>query len=104
MLSAEKNAGYGDELYLAFVDRKPVVPLTEREPAIDIADGYAIQSRFIARRVAAKIECGITWVNSWFLRDLRTPFGGSKQSGIGREGGVHSLEFYSELRNVCVKL
>ena len=40
---------------------------------------------------------------SWFLRDLRTPFGGSKQSGIGREGGVHSLEFYTELRNVCIK-
>jgi len=57
-----------------------------------------------AHRVAAKIEVGITWVNSWFLRDLRTPFGGSKQSGIGREGGVHSLEFYTELRNICVKL
>ena len=57
-----------------------------------------------AHRVAARIEVGITWVNSWFLRDLRTPFGGSKQSGIGREGGVHSLEFYTELRNICVKL
>lgn len=57
-----------------------------------------------AHRVAAQIEVGITWVNSWFLRDLRTPFGGSKQSGIGREGGVHSMEFYTELRNVCVKL
>jgi aminomuconate-semialdehyde/2-hydroxymuconate-6-semialdehyde dehydrogenase len=55
-------------------------------------------------RMAARIEVGITWVNSWFLRDLRTPFGGSKQSGIGREGGVHSLEFYTETRNVCVKL
>ena len=55
-------------------------------------------------RIAAQIEVGITWVNSWFLRDLRTPFGGSKQSGIGREGGVHSLEFYTETRNVCVKL
>ena len=44
------------------------------------------------------------WVNCWFLRDLRTPFGGSKNSGIGREGGVHSLEFYTELRNVCIKL
>lgn len=55
-------------------------------------------------RMAARIEVGITWVNSWFLRDLRTPFGGSKQSGIGREGGVHSLEFYSETRNICVKL
>ena len=44
------------------------------------------------------------WVNSWFLRDLRTAFGGAKQSGIGREGGLHSLEFYTELTNVCVKL
>jgi len=57
-----------------------------------------------AHRVAARIDVGITWVNSWFLRDLRTPFGGSKESGIGREGGVHSLEFYTELRNICVKL
>ncbi len=57
-----------------------------------------------AHRVAARVQVGITWVNSWFLRDLRTPFGGSKQSGIGREGGVHSLEFYTELRNVCIKL
>jgi aminomuconate-semialdehyde/2-hydroxymuconate-6-semialdehyde dehydrogenase len=57
-----------------------------------------------AHRVAARIEVGIAWVNSWFLRDLRTPFGGSKQSGIGREGGVHGMEFYTELRNVCIKL
>jgi aminomuconate-semialdehyde/2-hydroxymuconate-6-semialdehyde dehydrogenase len=57
-----------------------------------------------AHRVAQKMEVGISWVNSWFLRDLRTPFGGSKQSGIGREGGVHSLEFYTELKNVCIKL
>jgi len=57
-----------------------------------------------AHRVAQKMEVGISWVNSWFLRDLRTPFGGSKQSGIGREGGVHSLEFYTDLKNVCIKL
>lgn len=57
-----------------------------------------------AHRVGARLEVGICWINSWFLRDLRTPFGGSKQSGIGREGGVHSLEFYTELRNVCIKL
>jgi aminomuconate-semialdehyde/2-hydroxymuconate-6-semialdehyde dehydrogenase len=57
-----------------------------------------------AHRVARQIDVGICWVNSWFLRDLRTPFGGMKQSGIGREGGLHSLEFYTELRNVCVKL
>lgn len=57
-----------------------------------------------AHRVSAQLEVGLVWVNSWFLRDLRTPFGGAKQSGIGREGGVHSLEFYTELKNVCVKL
>jgi aminomuconate-semialdehyde/2-hydroxymuconate-6-semialdehyde dehydrogenase len=57
-----------------------------------------------AHRVAGSIEAGLVWVNSWFLRDLRTPFGGSKQSGIGREGGVHSLEFYTELKNICIKL
>ncbi|BFM06341.1 2-hydroxymuconic semialdehyde dehydrogenase [Halioxenophilus aromaticivorans] len=57
-----------------------------------------------AHRMAEAVDVGITWINSWFLRDLRTPFGGSKQSGIGREGGVHSLEFYTEMRNVCIKL
>ncbi|MCB0712440.1 MAG: 2-hydroxymuconic semialdehyde dehydrogenase [Ignavibacteriae bacterium] len=57
-----------------------------------------------AHRLAAQIDVGITWVNSWFLRDLRTPFGGTGISGIGREGGIHSVNFYSELRNVCVKL
>jgi aminomuconate-semialdehyde/2-hydroxymuconate-6-semialdehyde dehydrogenase len=57
-----------------------------------------------AHRVAAQIDSGICWVNSWFLRDLRTPFGGMKESGTGREGGHYSLEFYSELKNVCIKL
>ncbi|WP_438503640.1 aldehyde dehydrogenase [Ectobacillus ponti] len=57
-----------------------------------------------AHRVAGQIEAGIVWVNTWFLRDLRTPFGGMKQSGIGREGGMHSFEFYSELTNICIKL
>ncbi|MGB8523673.1 MAG: 2-hydroxymuconic semialdehyde dehydrogenase [Candidatus Acidiferrales bacterium] len=55
-------------------------------------------------RVAEKLRVGITWVNCWFLRDLRTPFGGAGLSGIGREGGLHSLHFYSELNNICVKL
>ncbi|SEI59729.1 aminomuconate-semialdehyde/2-hydroxymuconate-6-semialdehyde dehydrogenase [Allopseudospirillum japonicum] len=57
-----------------------------------------------ALRVAQRIEAGLVWVNSWFLRDLRTAFGGAKQSGIGREGGVHGLEFYTELKNICIKL
>jgi aminomuconate-semialdehyde/2-hydroxymuconate-6-semialdehyde dehydrogenase len=56
-----------------------------------------------AHRLASRIEVGILWINCWLLRDLRTPFGGVKDSGIGREGGKHSLEFYSEYRNVCIK-
>ncbi|HSV45867.1 MAG TPA: aldehyde dehydrogenase family protein, partial [Ramlibacter sp.] len=56
-----------------------------------------------AHRFAAALKVGIVWINTWFLRDLRTAFGGSGSSGIGREGGVHSLEFYTELSNVCVK-
>jgi len=57
-----------------------------------------------AHRVAPQMRAGITWVNSWFLRDLRTPFGGVGLSGIGREGGVHSLDFYSQLNNVCIRI
>jgi aminomuconate-semialdehyde/2-hydroxymuconate-6-semialdehyde dehydrogenase len=56
-----------------------------------------------AHRVAPRIDAGIVWVNTWNLRDLRTPFGGSKQSGIGREGGSYSLDFYTELKNICIK-
>ena len=57
-----------------------------------------------ALRVSTQINCGVAWVNSWFLRDLRTAFGGAKESGMGREGGEHSLEFYTELQNICIKI
>jgi aminomuconate-semialdehyde/2-hydroxymuconate-6-semialdehyde dehydrogenase len=57
-----------------------------------------------AHRVAEKIESGIVWVNSWLLRDLRTPFGGVKQSGVGREGGFEALRFFTEEKNVCIKI
>jgi aminomuconate-semialdehyde/2-hydroxymuconate-6-semialdehyde dehydrogenase len=89
-----------------------VTPFDSEEEAVRMANdtpyglAASVYSTNInrAHRVAAQLEVGLCWVNSWFLRDLRTPFGGSKMSGIGREGGVHSLEFYTELRNVCVKL
>ncbi len=55
-----------------------------------------------ARRVASRIETGVVWVNGWMIRELRSPFGGFKKSGIGREGGEFSLDFYTEIRNVCV--
>jgi aminomuconate-semialdehyde/2-hydroxymuconate-6-semialdehyde dehydrogenase len=57
-----------------------------------------------AHRVAAQIKSGIVWVNCWLFRDLRTPFGGMKQSGIGREGGFEALKFFMEEKNVCIKL
>jgi aminomuconate-semialdehyde/2-hydroxymuconate-6-semialdehyde dehydrogenase len=57
-----------------------------------------------AHRVAAAIESGTVWVNTWLLRDLRVPFGGMKESGVGREGGFDSLEFFTDAKNVCVKL
>jgi aminomuconate-semialdehyde/2-hydroxymuconate-6-semialdehyde dehydrogenase len=89
-----------------------VRPFDTEEEAVALANdspyglAAALWTQDLARahRVAAQLEVGVAWVNSWFLRDVRTPFGGSKRSGIGREGGVHSLEFYTELCNVCVKL
>ncbi len=57
-----------------------------------------------AHRVAANLHAGITWVNCWMVRDLRTPFGGVKQSGVGREGGWEALRFFTEPKNVCLKL
>src|SRR5438270_942120 len=57
-----------------------------------------------AHRVGAQLHSGIVWVNCWMLRDLRTPFGGVKESGLGREGGMDALRFFTESKNVCVKL
>ena len=56
-----------------------------------------------AHRVAENIHAGIVWVNTWLLRDLRTPFGGVKNSGVGREGGFEALRFFTEPKNVCIK-
>ena len=55
-----------------------------------------------AHRMAKKIEAGIVWINTWLLRDLRTPFGGIKQSGVGREGGFDALDFFTEPKNICI--
>ncbi|HQV56359.1 MAG TPA: aldehyde dehydrogenase, partial [Chitinophagaceae bacterium] len=92
----------------------PVVTLqtfkTEEE-AIELANATqyglaaSIWTNDISRgnRVAAKVESGIIWINCWLLRDLRTPFGGVKNSGVGREGGWEALKFFTEAKNVCIE-
>ncbi|MCX7929971.1 MAG: aldehyde dehydrogenase [Chlorobi bacterium] len=57
-----------------------------------------------AHMIADRLECGVVWVNCWMLRDLRTPFGGTKDSGVGREGGWEAYRFFTEAKNVCIKL
>lgn len=56
-----------------------------------------------AHRFGAQLDFGIVWINCWLLRDLRTPFGGTKQSGLGREGGVEALRFFTEPKNICIR-
>lgn len=89
-----------------------LIPFSDEDEVIKLANDtkYGLSATFFtsntsrALLVAPQLEAGIVWVNSWFLRDLRTSFGGMKQSGIGREGGVHGLEFYTEMTNVCIKI
>ena len=89
-----------------------VAPFDTEEQAVSMANdtkyglAASIWTTNLKRghRVAQQMNVGITWVNCWFLRDLRTPFGGSGLSGIGREGGMHSLNFYSEINNICIRL
>ena len=89
-----------------------VAPFDTEEEAIQLANDspYGLTATLWtenvsrAHRVGARLDAGTVWINSWFLRELRAPFGGMKRSGIGREGGEHSLEFYTELQNICLKL
>ena len=89
-----------------------VTPFDTEEEAIGLANGtrfglaaYLWTSNLNrAHRVAAAVESGMTWINSHNVRDLRTPFGGVKASGLGREGGQHSIDFYTESRIVHVAL
>lgn len=92
----------------------PVVTLqrfSSEEEAIALANGtrYGLaanvwtQHLAKAHRMAHALDFGIVWINCWLLRDLRTPFGGMKDSGVGREGGFEVLRFFTETKNVCVK-
>ncbi len=86
-----------------FQDEQEAVALANQTP-FGLASMVWTRDLSRAHRVAAQIEAGIVWVNCWMLRDLRTPFGGMKASGIGREGGVDALKFFTEPKNICIKL
>ncbi len=89
-----------------------LIPFSTEEEVVEMANStkYGLSASIFTEniskghRVAANIDAGIVWINTWLLRDLRIPFGGMKQSGVGREGGFKSLKFFTEPKNVCVKI
>jgi len=89
-----------------------IAPFDTEEEALEMANStmYGLASVVWtenltrAHRMAEHIHAGIVWINCWLLRDLRTPFGGVKASGVGREGGFEALDFFTEPKNVCIKL
>jgi len=95
---------FGPVCHVAPFDREEEAVMLANDTRYGLAATIWTQRLDRAHRVAEAMRVGVSWVNSWFLRDLRTPFGGAGLSGIGREGGVHSLNFYSELTNVCVRI
>jgi aminomuconate-semialdehyde/2-hydroxymuconate-6-semialdehyde dehydrogenase len=88
-----------------------ITPFDTEEDALALANGtqYGLSTTIWtedltrAHRMAENIHAGIVWINCWLLRDLRTPFGGTKQSGVGREGGFEAMRFFTEPKNVCIK-
>ena len=89
-----------------------MIPFKTEEEVINMANStkYGLSASLFSKdvsralRVAAEIDSGVVWINTWMLRDLRIPFGGMKSSGMGREGGFKSLQFFTEPKNVCVKI
>jgi len=88
-----------------------IMPFDTEEDAIQIANSteYGLAATIWtndlkrAHRVADTVQAGIIWVNAWLIRDLRTPFGGVKSSGVGREGGWEALRFFTEPKNIFIK-
>ena len=89
-----------------------IMPFDNEKEVVDMANStrYGLAASIFTsdiskgHRVAASIDAGLVWLNTWMMRDLRIPFGGMKDSGVGREGGFKSLEFFTEPKNVCLKL
>jgi aminomuconate-semialdehyde/2-hydroxymuconate-6-semialdehyde dehydrogenase len=89
-----------------------IMPFDNEDEVVEYANstGYGLSATIWtenlkrAHRVSSRVRSGIIWVNCWLFRDLRTPFGGMKQSGVGREGGWEAIKFFTDTKNVCIKL
>ena len=95
---------FGPICHVAPFDTEAEVIARANDTRYGLAATIWTQNLGCAHRVGQAMRTGISWVNTWFTRDLRTPFGGAGLSGVGREGGLHSLNFYSELTNVCIHI
>ncbi|XQW85415.1 2-hydroxymuconic semialdehyde dehydrogenase [Thalassotalea piscium] len=95
---------FGPICHISIFDDEDEVIHRVNDTHYGLATALWTESLSRAHRVSPQLDVGIVWVNTWFLRDLRTPFGGVKLSGIGREGGQHSMGFYSEPINICIKI
>jgi aminomuconate-semialdehyde/2-hydroxymuconate-6-semialdehyde dehydrogenase len=95
---------FGPVVTITPFDTEEEVLMMANSTKYGLASSVWTESLKKAHRVAANLHVGIVWVNTWLLRDLRTPFGGVKQSGVGREGGFEALNFFTEPKNVCIKL
>nr|WP_207200257.1 2-hydroxymuconic semialdehyde dehydrogenase [Pseudomonas sp. TH03] len=93
---------FGPVCHIAPFDSEDEVVHRVNDCAYGLATAVWTRDLKRAHTVTRKFRVGMVWVNTWFLRDLRTPFGGTRLSGIGREGGRHSLDFYSEITTICV--
>lgn len=99
---------FQEEIFGPFV---AAMPFKDEDEVVEMANGvkYGLSSTVWtkdlgrAHRMAERLDTGTVWINTWLSRDLRVPFGGAKASGVGREGGAHSIEFFTEVKNVCVK-
>jgi len=95
---------FGPVCHIAPFDDEAEVLARANDSAYGLCAAVWTQDLNRAHRFARGLEGGITWVNCWYVRDLRTPFGGMKLSGLGREGGQYSLDFYTEMKSICVQL
>ena len=102
--SVNQEEIFGPVLTLIPFDNEDEVIMMANSTEYGLSASIFTENISKGHRVAAKIKSGVVWINTWLLRDLRIPFGGMKQSGVGREGGFKSLQFFTEPKNVCVKI